>query len=275
MSWFLESGMPEMEKGPNENPEDAIAAELWRQYTTARSAKRRRELKEALVAEYIHLPKFHAERMASGLPKSVQVEDLVQEGMFGLMDAIDKFDPSRGIKFKTYCGTRIRGAMLDGLRSQDWASRLLRQRSNQAERIKQDYLSRHGRPPTDEELADEMQLAPEVLNKKTQPRSMVTISDRRADSGEERNASIDTLKENAEDNPAETVQRADMMEVLTSSLSDKERSILYMYYQEGLNLREIGQQLNLTESRVCQIHGNVLKRLRDRLEDQHDQFNQD
>lgn len=267
--------MPEMEKGPTEHPEEAIAAELWRQYAKARSAKRRREIKEALVAEYIHLPQFHAERMAAGLPKSVQVEDLVQEGMFGLMDAIDKFDPSRGIKFKTYCGTRIRGAMLDGLRSQDWASRLLRQRSNQAERIKQDYLSRFGRPPTEQELADEMQLAPEVLNKKTQPRSMVTISDRRADSGEQRNASIDTLKEHADGDPVDTVHRTDMMEVITRSLSEKERKILYMYYQEGLNLREIGEQLNLTESRVCQIHGNVIKRLRERLDDQQDQFQQD
>ncbi|MAW61586.1 MAG: FliA/WhiG family RNA polymerase sigma factor [Planctomycetes bacterium] len=267
--------MPEMEKGPNEGHEEDRAAELWAKYKKARGAKRRNELKAELVDLYLHLPQFHAERLAAGLPKSVQVEDLVQEGMFGLMDAIDKFDPSRGIKFKTYCGTRIRGAMLDGLRSQDWASRLMRQRANQAERIKQEYLSLHGRPPTEEELAEAMNLDPETLTKKTVPRSMVTISDRRADSGEQRNASIDTLKEGGEDDPSELFHRQDMMEVITRSLSEKERSILYMYYQEGLNLREIGEELNLTESRVCQIHGNVIRRLRDRLSDQREQFDED
>ena len=245
--------------------------ELWRKYTTLKSAKRRREIKEQLITIYMPLAKFHAERMASGLPKSVQVDDLMQEGMFGLMDAIDKFDPARGIKFRTYCGTRIRGAMLDGLRSQDWASRLTRQRSNHAERVRQDFLSRLGRPPTDEELAEELNLEVGML-KKANARSMLTISDRRAESGEQRNASIDTLSPSVHGDPLDQVNRKDMMEVLTRSLSDKERRILYMYYIDNLNLREIGEQLSLTESRVCQIHGNVIKRLRDRLADDRDQF---
>lgn len=245
--------------------------ELWRKYTTLKSAVRRREIKEQLITTYMPLAKFHAERMASGLPKSVQVDDLMQEGMFGLMDAIDKFDPERGIKFRTYCGTRIRGAMLDGLRSQDWASRLTRQRSNHAERVRQDFLSRLGRQPTDEELAEELNLEVDML-KKANARSMLTISDRRAESGEQRNASIDTLSQSNHGDPLDQVNRKDMMEVLTRSLSDKERRILYMYYIDNLNLREIGEQLSLTESRVCQIHGNVIKRLRDRLADDRDQF---
>ena len=245
--------------------------ELWRKYTTLKSAKRRREIKEQLITTYMSLAKFHAERMASGLPKSVQVDDLMQEGMFGLMDAIDKFDPERGIKFRTYCGTRIRGAMLDGLRSQDWASRLTRQRSNHAERVRQDFLSRLGRPPTDEELAEELNLEVDML-KKANAHSMLTISDRRPESGEQRNASIDTLSPSDHGDPLDQVNRKDMMEVLTRSLSEKERRILYMYYLENLNLREIGEQLSLTESRVCQIHGNVIKRLRDRLADDRDQF---
>ena len=245
--------------------------ELWRKYTTLKSAKRRREIKEQLITTYMSLAKFHAERMASGLPKSVQVDDLMQEGMFGLMDAIDKFDPERGIKFRTYCGTRIRGAMLDGLRSQDWASRLTRQRSNHAERVRQDFLSRLGRPPTDEELAEELSLEVDML-KKANAHSMLTISDRRPESGEQRNASIDTLSPSDHGDPLDQVNRKDMMEVLTRSLSEKERRILYMYYLENLNLREIGEQLSLTESRVCQIHGNVIKRLRDRLADDRDQF---
>lgn len=263
-----------MEKGPTEPGDEAHIHELWRQYKAARSAKRRHELRSRLVDEYVHLPTFHAERLASGLPKSVQVEDLIQEGMFGLMDAIDKFDPKRGIKFRTYCGTRIRGAMLDGLRSQDWASRLTRQRSNARERIIQDYLSREGRPPTDEELAQELELPVDALSKST-ARTMSTVSDRRPEGGDHRNASIDTLKENVDGDPVERIHAKDTMEALTRSLSEKEKKILVLYYQKGLNLREIGEQLSLTESRVCQIHGNVIKRLRERLGDQRDQFEHD
>lgn len=245
---------------------------LWEQYTKLRSnSKRRREIREQLVENYMHLAQFHADRLASTLPKSVQVEDLFQEGMFGLMDAIDKFDLARGIKFKTYCGTRIRGAMLDALRNQDWASRLTRNRSNQAERVRQRYLSEHGRPPTDEELADEIGLELDMLHK-AQARTMLSISDRRAETGDQRNATIDTLGEAEGDDPVDTVNRRDLMEVLTRPLSQKERSILYMYYIDNLNLREIGERLSLTESRVCQIHGNVIRRLRDRLDDSRDQF---
>jgi RNA polymerase sigma factor for flagellar operon FliA len=240
--------------------------ELWKEF----KAEGDHEIKKELIRRYQPLVRYTAERMSVSLPKSVDVDDLAQEGNFGLMDAIEKFDPERGIKFKTYCSTRIRGAILDALRSQDWVPRLARTRSNKAEKIRQQYLSEKGREPTDSELAEGLELDVKALSK-ARARSMLNLSDRRPDSSEQR-SSIDTLSESGESDPFDLVNRKDLMAVLTRTLSEKERSILYMYYIDGLNLREIGERLALTESRVCQIHGNVIRRLRDQLKGSSDNF---
>jgi RNA polymerase sigma factor FliA len=240
--------------------------ELWLEFKKSGDP----ELKQELIERYLPLVKYTAEHMVNSLPKSVDVDDLIQEGNFGLMDAIEKFDLERGIKFKTYCNTRIRGSILDSLRGQDWVPRLARTRHNRAERLRQRFLSEKGREPNDEELAAELELDVNHLNK-ARAHSMLNMSDRRPDSTERR-TSIDTLSESIEVNPLESVNRADLMDVLTKPLSEKERKILYMYYIDGLNLREIGGKMSLTESRVCQIHGNVIRRLRERLKGSQDQF---
>jgi RNA polymerase sigma factor FliA len=256
-----------MPKSGNANhPADKETEDLWKEFKETGC----HELKKELIRRYQALVRFTAERMGASLPKSVDVDDLAQEGNFGLMDAIEKFDPERGIKFKTYCSTRIRGSILDALRSQDWVPRLARTRANKAEKVRQQFMSEEGREPTDKELADHLELDVTALNK-ARARSMLNLSDRRQDSSEGR-ASIDTLSESGESNPFDLVNRRDMMSVITRSLSEKEKSILYMYYIDGLNLREIGERMALTESRVCQIHGNVIRRLRERLKGSADNF---
>jgi len=259
--------MAEQSPGSNDPLDQPTNEELWKEFATTASV----EVRGELFRRHMFLVRFQAERLIGTLPKSVEIDDLVSEGNFGLLDAIKKFDPERGIKFRTYCGTRIRGAMLDSLRSQDWVPRLVRYRANLAERTRQKYMSEHGREPTDEELAQTLELPVEMVRRKSQAHAMMTVSDRSADTGEQR-ATMDTLSESNEDNPLDFVTRSDLLQALTRPLSEKEKRILTLYYLDGLNLREIGEQLALTESRVCQIHGNVIKRLRERLADSADAY---
>ena len=226
-------------------------------------------IKAELVERHATLVRYVAERICSNLPRSVDVDDLVQEGNFGLMDAIEKFDLDRGIKFKTYCSTRIRGAILDALRSQDWVPRLVRQRAAKLDRVRQDWLARYGCEPTNSELARALEVEERDLHgamKKAAPRAMLNLSDRRTKDSSETEPQMDSLGESSEPSPLDRAHRTDLLEVLTRNLTPKEKGILHMYYLEGLTLREIGQRLALTESRVCQIHSNILKRLRDRLD---------
>ena len=225
--------------------------------------------KNLVVEKHARLVRFIAERMCAKLPKSVDADDLAQEGTFGLMDAIDKFDPDRNIKFKTYCSTRIRGAILDALRSQDWVPRLVRQRATKLERARQAWLSRYGCEPTDAELSRALEVDESELDttiKKATPRSILSISDRAPNRSDEPTIGIDSIGESGTLNPAEKVQADDRWSSMVKNLGDKEKLILHGYYQDGLTLREIGERLGITESRVCQIHSNVLKRLRERLE---------
>lgn len=247
------------------------AEELWRRYRETGDPR----IKQEIVVRHQTLVRYVAERVCQNLPPSVEVDDLIQDGNFGLMDAIERFDLDRGIKFKTYCSSRIRGAILDALRTQDWVPRLVRQRAAKLERIQRQWLSRYGREPSQAELAEalaveEPQVARELA--KATPRAILNVSDRRLPAGEGGEAPLEVLAESREMDPAEAIQRRDLMEELTRSLTPKERTILYLYYREGLTLREIGEHLALTESRVCQIHSNVITRLRERLASRGDQY---
>lgn len=246
--------------------------DLWKLF---KSRKGTPEHKKELIERHQALVRYVAERICATLPKSVDADDLAQEGTFGLMDAIEKFDHKRGIKFKTYCSARIRGAILDALRSQDWVPRLVRQRAARLETIHRQWLSQCGREPTQTELAEvleveESQLGKEI--KKAVPRSILNVSDRRVTGGEEGEHQLESMAESLETNPSDVAHRHDLMDVLTRTLTPKEKHILQMYYLSGLTLREIGVRLELTESRVCQIHSNVIRRLRERLKTSTDQY---
>lgn len=241
--------------------------ELWRLWNKRRDD----ELRHELIRRYQPVVRQLAEREAHRLPRSVDVDDLAQEGNFGLMDALEKFDPARGIKFKTYCSTRVRGAMLDALRNLDWVPRLERQRTGQVERMRARFREQHGREPSDAEIAGELDLDERDVQR-TAPRQMHSVSDRRHPGGEEGEHPLETLALSGEEGPSDAVHRSDLMTELGRILSDKERHILTMYYKRGLTLKQIGAQLAITESRVCQIHANMLRRLRQQLQGRSDQF---
>ncbi len=255
---------PELEPLPTE--------EIWEVYRKARKAKKDDEiekLRNVLMERHYPLVRYIAERLLQTLPKSIELDDLVSAGLFGLMDAIRGFDPDRNIKFKTYCTTRIRGSILDQLRSQDWVPRLVRLKAGKIEKALQRLTGEYGREPTHAELAAELDLQHDELSLEMQSASAKTMfslsdkwEDRDEDSGIEK---VDVLEDKRSIDPISELHRRDMLHFLTRSLTHKERFIIEQYYHVGHTMREIGEMLRLTESRVCQIHSNVMSRLKAQL----------
>ena len=257
------STLPEME-GMDTN-------QLWELYAQKRDEAGGRQSEFELVRNEIlerHRPlvRFIALRLLKTLPKSVELDDLISAGTFGLLDAIRKFDPSRGIKFKTYCPPRIRGSILDQLRSEDWVPRLVRIKANRIDSTIRDLTSEYGREPTHTELAVAMKLDHTELScelESAKVKSMYSFSDKWEDRDDDDAAeSYDFLEDKGAQDPMAELNKRDMMKFMTRSLTHKERFIIEQYYQSGHTMREIGEMLTLTESRVCQIHSNVMARLK-------------
>ena len=253
---------PQKTRGFGESPE--IEA-LWISYKQRADAHVRNELIEI----YYPLVRYISERLLSTLPRSIELDDLTSAGLFGLMDAIEGFDISRGIKFKTYCTTRIRGSILDELRSQDWVPRLVRLKANKIGKAWKTLEARHGREPALEEMAVELEITVDEYRQMLEEANPVTIyslsdkfEDSQADGGLEKS---EVIADRRVETPVESINRRDVIEVLTRNLSQKEKRIIIMYYYEGLTMKEIGRILDLTESRVCQIHSNVISRLKERV----------
>jgi RNA polymerase sigma factor FliA len=227
-------------------------------------------LRNRLIETYYPLVRYISERLLSTLPRSIELDDLTSAGLFGLMDAIDGFDMARGFKFKTYCTTRIRGAILDELRSQDWVPRLVRLKANRISKAWKAIEARAGREPTDEEMATELGVSVAEYKEMSEESNAVTIfslSDKFDDNSEEGGLENSEIVADQRDvSPLEWVHRRDVIEVLTRNLSQKEKRIVIMYYYEGLTMKQIGRILDLTESRVCQIHSNVILRLREQVQ---------
>jgi RNA polymerase sigma factor for flagellar operon FliA len=190
-------------------------------------------------------------------------------GIFGLVDAIESFDLTRGVKFETYCAPRIRGAILDELRSMDWVPRLVRSRAQKLERATRALESQMGRLPTVEELAGHMRLPTEEFDrllKDAKAVSVVSLSRKCYDNDSNRDVrEVDVLKDQRGPDPLEEVEGRDLKELLTRGLSRAERLILVLYYYEGMTMKEIGMVLDLSESRVSQMHSAILARLRSEL----------
>ncbi|MDG1986004.1 MAG: FliA/WhiG family RNA polymerase sigma factor [Planctomycetota bacterium] len=253
-------------KGPDRAATDA----LWERFEAARASGETLQierLRNELVERYMPLVRGSAERLLRTLPNSVDLEDLVSAGVFGLMDAIRGFDTRRGIKFATYCSSRVRGSILDQLRSEDWVPRLVRRRAGGIDKAEQDFMARFGREPNHVELARELEIDTDRLTRELQNadiRSMHSFSRRWDDEGRSVELSEMVEDPSAED-PMGAARERDMMDEITRSLSDRDRLIIRKYYEEGRTLREIGNLVDLTESRVCQIHSNVMDHLRLRL----------
>ncbi len=243
---------------------DADYKDLWDAYDETKSP----EVKQKIIAAYFPLVKYLAERMSTTLPASVETDDLVSMGTFGLIEAIDRFDRSRGFQFKTYCTARIRGAILDNLRTNDWVPRLVRLRTNLVEKKLRALYAELGREPTDIEMAESFEMTMdeyEKLRKEATPTSMLSLTDDSGnDDGESGGRMVDLIGDKeSDDAPRHAQQRRDVRDLFFKSLNEKEQIVVQYYYYEGLSMREIAGMLRLTESRVCQIHSKVIKRLRE------------
>ncbi|RKY20348.1 MAG: FliA/WhiG family RNA polymerase sigma factor [Planctomycetota bacterium] len=240
---------------------------LWRDYAKTHNPA----LRNTLMEMYLPVVHFTAERLLMTLPRSIELEDLKSAGIFGLMDAIDGFDIDRGIKFKTYCSTRVRGAILDELRSQDWVPRLVRLRAHQINRAQASLEAAHGRLPTDNEMAEALDLPVHdylSMVEEARAHTVRSLSESWDDgSGDQAMEKIDYLRDPGAPDPAEIMNQKDVMKTMIRSLNKREKEIILMYYRDGLTMKQIGRLMSLTESRVCQIHSNVMKKLKLHLED--------
>jgi RNA polymerase sigma factor for flagellar operon FliA len=241
---------------------------LWDSFKGQESVAAR----EKLILHYAPLVKYVASRVATGLPSSVEQADLVSYGMFGLIDALKKFEPGRGNKFETYAIPRIKGAIIDELRAMDWVPRSVRYKQREIEKALADLESTHKRQPTERELAERLGLTVRELHDVVNQISFVSVLalDETVSVGADRGEQvslIDTLADRAFD-PASGVESQETRGLLAAainSLSEREKIVVTLYYFEGLTLAEIGEILGVTESRVCQIHTKAVAGLRGQL----------
>jgi RNA polymerase sigma factor for flagellar operon FliA len=241
-------------------------AALWNAYHVSRAP----ELRNRLLLNYLPLAKMIARHMASRLPAgaAADIDDLTQAATLGLRDAIATFDPDRGIKFEHYCGPRVRGAALDFLRSLDWAPRLLRSRLNRVQEMMLQLEMQSGHVPTDEQVSSALNMPLDQYQAtRREAASSVRIRMNTSTDAENDTAGVDltNLPDTINDGPDREAQKADLREFLVKGLSPVERQITILYYYENLSLKEIGETLDLCESRVSQVHKAVLARLRDRM----------
>ncbi len=242
--------------------------QLWADYKATDS----REARDRLIVHYSPLVKYVAGRVSVGLPQNIEQADLVSYGIFGLIDAIDKFDPGRAIKFETYAIARIKGAIIDELRSIDWVPRSVRAKARSVEKAYAKLEASLLRTPTDTEVATEMGISEQELHTLFNQISFVGLIalDEMLSVGGERGESTtlgDTIPDKGE-GPVAAFEVEEMKQILASAinrLGDREKIVLTLYYYEALTLAEIGEVLGVTESRVCQIHTKAVLQLRSKM----------
>src|SRR4051812_2767171 len=235
-------------------------------------------LRNTLMENYLHLVRYNAERIHVKLPDEVELDDLMSAGIFGLMDAINAFDLDRGVKFETYCAPRIRGAILDELRSMDWVPRLVRSRAHKLDGASKQLEVELGRAPTNEEIAKRLKVPMPEFEKMAKDASavgLVSLSRKWFETDSNKDVrEIDVLEDKRGADPVREIQRKDLKELMTRGLSRAERLIIILYYFEEMTMKEIGSTLDLSESRVSQMHSSILARLKAQMADRRKEFQQ-
>jgi RNA polymerase sigma factor for flagellar operon FliA len=243
--------------------------DLWRRYKGSGD----RHARERLVVAYSPLVKYVSGRMASGLPAHVDEADLISYGLVGLINAIERFDPDREIKFETYAITRIKGAIIDELRSLDWVPRSVRARARDIEKANAKLEHRLQRAPTDEEMARELDISVEEFQDSLLQISNSTVAALDelwtvGDSSGDQVSLLDTLTDENAPDPATVIDQTELKDRVADAIArlpEREKLVVALYYYENLTLREIGEVLGVTESRVSQLHTKAVLRLRSRL----------
>jgi RNA polymerase sigma factor for flagellar operon FliA len=242
--------------------------ELWRFYKSNKDP----QIRDIFIKQYAPLVKYVAGKIAIGMPTNVEFDDLVGFGVFGLFDAIDKFDPEKHVKFKTYAVTRIRGAIFDELRAIDWVPRSIRQKSREVEETVRMLESQLGRVATDEEIAKAMNLSLhdfQQLILKISGTSILSLNDVwNTGDDNDKISIVDSIESPSNLNPDTIVEKEEIKRVIIEAINElpeKEKKVLVLYYYEDLTLKEIGEVLGVTESRISQLHTKAIMRLRTKL----------
>ncbi len=251
---------------------DIDLGQVWRDFRAHPSI----DLRNVLVERYLPLVKYNAERIWQRLPDGVDLDDLISAGIFGLMDAIEAFDLERGVKFETYCAPRIRGAMLDELRTMDWVPRLVRSKATKMEEARKSLEASLGRPPRPDEMSQRLGVSIEEFNKMQGDAtavSQVSLNKKWYETDSYKDVrEIDILEDKKAEDPTHRIQNRDLMRLVTRGLNRNERLIIILYYYEDMTMKEIGATLDLSESRVSQMHSSIVARLQSQLAQRRPEF---
>ena len=237
--------------------------EVWNQYVKTHNA----QLKDRLTEHYVHLVKLVAGRLGIYLNQYIDLDDLVGYGVLGLIDAIDKFDPSKNVKFETYASLRIRGAILDAIRKLDWIPRTLRKKQKDIDKIYIELESKLGRTPVDQEVADALHISLDEYNtllKEVNVSTLISI--------DENIYQFESVKDHNAQIPERCIEEKEMKDTLSKlidELPEREKKVIFLYYYEELTLKEISRVLEVSESRVSQLHTKAVSRLRANMSKYH------
>lgn len=248
--------------------DEAGRKKLWTEYDKSRTP----ELREKIILEYAPLVKLVAGRLSMYLGYNVEYDDLVSYGIFGLIDAIDKYDYAKEVKFETYASLRIRGAILDQIRKMDWIPRTIRQKQKRIDAVCKDIETRLGRSATDEEIASELGISDdEYLEWQSQMKITNVVSlNEYMEQGAEVPAEGNQFTTSRFDSPEENIEKEELKKVLEESLeqlTEKEKKVILLYYYEDLTLKEISNVLEVSESRISQLHTRALQKMKSKMGD--------
>ncbi|MEI8389782.1 MAG: FliA/WhiG family RNA polymerase sigma factor [bacterium] len=253
-----------IDKNKTKKLSDADIDKVWAQFVLDKTSK---EIRDKLIIQYIYLIKYVVGRLRISLPNTISTEDIAGYGVEGLIDAIEKFCPTRGVRFETYALLRIRGAIIDRIRSLDWVPRGAQKRFKSINKAIASLQGKLGRQPSTDEIARELELPKEKVEAsmaEMESNNMISIYERKDSSGEGVEI-IDTIQDKNASDPLAMMENRDVKNELSRALGnlpERERMILALYYHENMTLKEIGATLTISESRVCQLHAQAIMKLR-------------